>query len=157
MEPSIGITSDHLTSVSHALNSILADEFVLYVKTRGAHWNVEGPDFHSMHLYFESQYHELEEIIDEVAERIRVLGHYATAKLGEYVGLTHLTEETVESNSAAGFLRTLLSDHESIIIHLRESINNFNDKFKDAGTADFITGLMEKHEKIAWMLRSHLK
>ncbi len=157
MEPSIGITTDHLTSVSHALNSILADEFVLYVKTRGAHWNVEGPDFHSMHLYFESQYHELEDIIDDVAERIRVLGHYATATLHAYAELTHLTEETVQSNNSEGFLKTLLNDHESIIIHLRENINAFNDKLKDAGTADFITGLMEKHEKMAWMLRSHLK
>ncbi len=157
MEPSIGITPDHLTSVSKALNTILADEFVLYVKTRGAHWNIEGPDFHSMHLYFESQYHELEEIIDEVAERIRMLGHYATAKLHDYAALTHLTEEISEANNSRGFLKTLLNDHETIIIHLRENINDFNDKLNDAGTADFITGLMEKHEKIAWMLRAHLK
>jgi len=157
MKPSIGITPDHLTSVSHALNSILADEFVLYAKTRGAHWNIEGPDFHSMHLYFESLYHELEDIIDEVAERIRMLGHYATATLHEYSKLTHLTEETVQSNNSMGFIKTMLNDHETIIIHLRENITDFNDKLKDAGTADFITGLMEKHEKIAWMLRSHLK
>ena len=157
MKPSIGITSGHLTSASQALNSILADEFVLYVKTRGAHWNVEGPDFHSMHLYFEEQYDTLADIIDEVAERIRMLGHYASAKLTEYSELTHLTEQASQPNSSQGFIKTLLSDHETIIIHLRENIDYFNDELKDAGTADFITGLMEKHEKMAWMLRAHLK
>ena len=157
MKPSIGITSGHLTSASKALNSILADEFVSYVKTRGAHWNVEGPDFHSMHIYFEGLYDELADIIDEVAERIRMLGHYACAKLTEYSELTHLTEQASQPNNSLGFIKTLLSDHETIIIHLRESIDYFNDELKDAGTADFITGLMEKHEKTAWMLRSHLK
>ena len=157
MEPAIGITSGNLTSVSHALNSILADEFILYTKTRGAHWNVEGPDFHSMHLYFESQYQALQDMIDEIAERIRVLGHYAVATLHEYVELTHLTEETVQPNSSEGFIKSLLNDHDTIIIHLRENINYFNDKLQDAGTADFITSLMEKHEKMAWMLRAHLK
>ena len=157
MKPSIGITTEHLTSASRALNSILADEFVLYVKTRGAHWNVEGPDFHSMHLYFEEQYDTLADIIDEVAERIRMLGHYASAKLSEYAELTHLTEQASQPNNSQGFIKALLSDHETVIIHLRENIDYFNDELKDAGTADFITGLMEKHEKMAWMLRAHLK
>lgn len=51
MKPNIGITAENLEKGSHALNAILADEFVLYTKTRNAHWNVEGPDFHSMHLF----------------------------------------------------------------------------------------------------------
>ena len=157
MKPSIGIKPDNLTSVSHALNSILADEFVLYAKTRGAHWNVEGPDFYNKHIFFEKQYEELADIIDEVAERIRVLGHYASSKLHEYVELTHLTQDTREENNSEGFIHVLLGDHETVIIHLRENINRFNDEFNDAGTADFITGLMKKHETMAWMLRSHLK
>jgi len=157
MKPSIGITKDHLTSVSEALNTILADETVLYVKTRGAHWNVEGPDFHSMHLYFESQYQALEEVIDEVAERIRILGHYAVASVPQYLELTHLSEDSREKNNSIGFIKSLLADHEAVIIHLRENIKYFDEELNDAGTADFITGLMEKHEKMAWMLRSHLK
>jgi starvation-inducible DNA-binding protein len=157
MKPSIGITPVHLSSVSQALNSVLADEFVLYAKTRGAHWNVEGIDFYNKHLFFEKQYEELDEIMDAVAERIRVLGHYASAKLSEYIELTHLTQDSRQPNNSEGFIRTLLEDHEAVIIHLREKINYFNDELNDAGTADFITGLMEKHETMAWMLRSHLK
>jgi starvation-inducible DNA-binding protein len=56
-----------------------------------------------------------------------------------------------------GFIKSLLADHETIIIHLRENINRYADEWKDAGTSDFITGLMETHEKMAWMLRAHLK
>lgn len=156
MKPSIGITSKNLSSIAKSLNAILADEFVLYAKTRGAHWNVEGIDFYNKHLFFEKQYRELEEIIDEVAERIRVLGHFAVSKLDEYLQLTHITQDSRQPNTSEGFIKSLLEDHESVIIHLREKISEF-EKLKDAGTEDFITGLMEKHETMAWMLRAHLK
>ena len=156
MKTEIGVTQDNLTTVAHELSCILADEFLLYVKTRDAHWNVEGPDFHSMHLFFEKQYHELEEIIDEVAERIRMLGHYAPATLEQYLQLTHLTEESREKNNSEGYIRLLLEAHESIIMHLRGNVDRF-DEMEDKGSSDFITSLIETHEKMAWMLRAHLQ
>jgi starvation-inducible DNA-binding protein len=128
---------------------VLADEFVLYAKSRGVHCNVEGIDFYNKHLLFEKQYEELDEIMDAVAERIRVLGHYASAKLSEYLQLTHLTQDSREPNNSEAFIRKLLEDYEAVIIHLREKINYFNDELNDAGTVDFITGLMEKHETMA--------
>lgn len=157
MEPKIGISSENLARVAHALNAVLADEYVLYTKTRNAHWNVEGPDFHSKHLFFESQYEQLDEIMDSVAERIRSLGHYTPATLKSFLELTHFSEVLHNKNDGAGFIAELLNDHESLIIHLRESINVFANDFKDAGTSDYVTGLMETHEKMAWMLRSHLR
>ncbi|OQP58400.1 Dps family protein [Niastella populi] len=157
MQPNIGIKPENLTGVSHLLNGILADEFLLYTKTRNAHWNVEGPDFHDKHKFFESQYGQLDEIMDEVAERIRILGHYAPATLKDFLKLTRLTEQMREKNDSQGYIRELLADHETIIIAMRECIDRFANEFKDAGTSDFITGLMEEHEKMAWMLRSHLR
>lgn len=157
MEPNIGIKKDYLSQISHELARILADEFVLYAKTRNAHWNVEGPDFHSKHVFFEQQYEELDEIMDGVAERIRSLGHYAPATLKEYLALTHQTEKSRSANDGAGFIGELLADHESLIIHLRENINRFANDWHDQGTSDYITGLMEQHEKMAWMLRAHLR
>ncbi|WDF56106.1 Dps family protein [Mucilaginibacter sp. KACC 22063] len=157
MQPNIGISAENLTQVAHALNKILADEFLLYTKTRNAHWNVEGPDFHSKHLFFESQYQQLDEIMDSVAERIRSLGHYSPATLKGFLALTHLSETLHNGNDSIGFITELLNDHESLIIHLRENINVFANDYKDAGTSDYITGLMETHEKMAWMLRSHLR
>ncbi|MES2005765.1 MAG: DNA starvation/stationary phase protection protein [Bacteroidota bacterium] len=157
MKTAIGITPEHLAEIAQSLNVLLADEHVLYVQTRNAHWNVEGPDFLSKHRFFEEQYGEIEKIIDDVAERIRTLGHYAEATLAGFLKLTHLTEETRKKNDSEGFMKTLLQAHETIIIHLREMINKYANEWKDAGTSDFITSLMETHEKMAWMLRAHLK
>ena len=157
MKPNIGIKEKDLKKVSLEMNKLLADEFILHTKTRNAHWNVKGEDFHAMHLFFENQYEQLDKIMDEVAERIRTLGHYAVATLKDFLQLTHLSEQSNQKNDSNGFMKELLSGHESIIIHLRENINLFANEWHDVGTGDFITGLMQEHEKMAWMLRSHLK
>jgi starvation-inducible DNA-binding protein len=157
MKPNIGISETNRAAVSAQLAKLLADEFVLYTKTRNAHWNIEGPDFHSMHLFFESQYEELDDIMDSVAERMRMIGHYAPATLKSFLQLTHLAELTERSNDSLGFIRELVEDHNSVIEFIRGNINPFANDYGDAGTSDFITGLMETHEKMVWFLRSHLK
>ncbi|MHC0442601.1 Dps family protein [Flavobacterium sp. 3-210] len=156
MKANIGIKQESISKVVEVLIKILADEFILYTKTKRAHWNVEGPDFYNKHLFFEQQYDAIDEIVDTVAERIRALGHYTPATLKDFLALTHLSEELHEKNDANGFIKELLSDHESIIIYLRENINSIANELQDAGTSDFITGLVENHEKMAWMLRAHL-
>src|ERR1700742_442200 len=116
MNASIGIAPANLQAVAAELSKLLADEFILYTKTRNAHWNVEGADFHSMHIFFEQQYNELDETMDSVAERIRQLGHYAPATLQSFLQLTHLTEASREKNDSLGFIKELVVDHENIII-----------------------------------------
>ena len=128
----------------------------MYTKTRNYHWNVEGGSFIELHKLYEGQYEQLDEIMDDVAERIRQLGHYAEAQLKDFVQLTRLGEEGYTTDQKKQ-LQNLLADHESIIRNLRKNIDVFTDKYKDAGTADFVTGLMEKHEKTAWFIRSYLK
>jgi starvation-inducible DNA-binding protein len=157
MKTEIGIKPANAAEVAQSLNRVLADEHVLYIKTRKAHWNVEGPDFLAIHRFFEEQYKQLEGVIDDVAERIRTIGHYAEATLAAFLQETHLSEDSREKNDSEGFIKSLLEDHESIIIHLRENIERYDEEWKDAGTTDFITGLLETHEKMAWMLRAHLK
>lgn len=155
-QPMTGIKPEHLAASAHKLNSLLADELLLYTKTKNAHWNIEGPDFFNKHKFFESQYEQLDELMDDVAERIRILGHYAPATLQSFLQLTHISEQSREKNDSEGFIKELLADHESIIIYLRENINYIANELHDAGTSDFITGIMKTHEKMAWMLRSHL-
>src|ERR1700740_2318750 len=150
MNTQIGISDTNRQAVARELSKLLADEFLLYTKTRNAHWNVEGPDFHSMHVFFESQYNQLDETMDSVAERIRTLGHYAPATLKSFLQLIHLAELTERTNDSLGFIRELLEDHESIIEFIRGNINPFANDYGDAGTSDFIPGLMEEHEKMAW-------
>ncbi len=157
MKVNIGINDANRQAVANELAIVLADETVLYIKTKNAHWNIEGADFYDKHKFFESQFGELDEIIDKVAERMRSIGHYAPATLESYLNLTRLTEQSREQNDSQGFIKELLEDHESLIIFFREYIGLFINDFHDQGTGDFITGLMETHEKMAWFLRSHLK
>ena len=152
----IGITQEHLAEISQVLRHILADEYVLYTKTLNAHWNIEGHDFHAMHEFFKSLYTEIANIIDMVAERMRMLGHYAPATMKQFLELTHLTEQRRETNDSAGFIHELLGDHESIIIYIRSQLKHLGTQLKDQGTSYYLTCLLQYHEKIAWMLRAHL-
>jgi starvation-inducible DNA-binding protein len=150
MKTHIGITEKNTEAVADQLAKLLADETVLYIKTRNAHWNVTGDNFHANHIFFEEQYKQLDELIDSVAERMRKIGHYAPATMKMYLELTHLTEYSDRTNDGLGFMKDLLKDHESIIDFLRE-------EYKDYGSSDFITGLMETHEEMAWMIRSYFR
>lgn len=156
MKISIGVKEDSCKKIVELLSVVLADEHVLYTKTRNAHWNVEGGDFHAMHVFFEEQYTELEQVIDDVAERIRQLGHYAVGSLKEFLELTRLSETSAGNNDSKTYIKTLLADHESIIMHIRENIE-WIEEANDVGTADFLIAVMQGHEKQAWMLRAHLK
>jgi len=154
MEPNIGLSAKALKGISDMLSGILADAVLLYTKTRKFHWNVEGPSFHDLHLFFEKQYNELAEIIDTVAERIRKIGHYAVGTLKQYLEETNLVEHADDGSNSEAMVRELLEDHETIVRFLRGNIDKLQEKYKDAGSADFITGLMQDHERMAWMLRS---
>jgi len=155
MKPNIDISDSNRQAVADILNTLLADEYVLFTKTRNAHWNIVGSNFIALHKFFEGQYEALDETIDSVAERVRTLGHYSLGTLKDFLRLTHLSEgEALSVEKDA--IKALLQDHESVIANIRKDIITINDKYKDVGTAEFITGIMEGHEKMAWMLRSHL-
>ena len=156
MKAQIGISEVNSQMAANELMIILADEYVLYTKTKKAHWNVEGPDFIAKHRFFESQFGELDQLIDQLAERIRSIGHFPEATLRSFLQLTRFTEMSREENNSKGFIIDLLSDHESLIISLRENIHRFSAEFHDQGSSDFITGLMKVHEKMAWFLRAHI-
>ena len=156
MKPNIGISDKHLKNTSAILSTVLADAMILYVKTRKAHWNVTGENFMELHKLYEGQYKQLEEAIDEIAERIGKLGHKAIGTTTEFQNFSTIKESPGKYNSTKDTLIELLSDHELVIVKLRENIDECADKNKDAGTADFLTGLMEQHETIAWILRRYL-
>jgi starvation-inducible DNA-binding protein len=152
----IGLDQAQREGVVALLNSLLADEYVLYTKTRNFHWNVIGPRFHDLHKFFEGQYGEIDGIIDEVAERSRSLGAVAPGSMAEFLKSARLKEQAGAFMDADAMVAALLHDHEALIRHLREDLDAAQAKFGDAGTADFLTGIMETHEKMAWMLRALL-
>lgn len=153
----IGIQEQNRKAVVQELSKILADSYVLNTKTRNYHWNVVGSDFSEYHKMFEEQYNQIDADIDEIAERIRALGQKTPATLAEFGKTTRLEEHPGEYPDAKAMIKNLASDHESVSRAIRESIAIVGDKHHDVGTEDFLTGLLEKHEKTAWMLRSILE
>jgi len=157
MRPNIGLSEEQREGVVAILNTLLADEYLLYTTTRNYHWNVVGPQFNDLHKFFETQYNELNEIVDDVAERARSLGGKALGTMAEFLKYTRLKEQTGHYPDARDMITNLLADHEALICQLRVDLDTCTEQYHDAGTTDFLTGLMEQHEKMAWMLRAFLE
>jgi starvation-inducible DNA-binding protein len=157
MKTNIGISQKNLASVNTLMCSVLADAVLLYTKTRKFHWNVAGNSFMELHKLFEVQYNKLEEAIDEIAERINKLGFKTPGTMAEFLKIASLKESPGKYPAQTDMIKELLMDHEAVIIALRKGIDDCDEKFGDKGTADFLTGLMQEHETLAWTLRRYLE
>lgn len=135
--------------------TILSNEMTLYVKTRKFHWNISGNSFMELHKLFEDQYRILEANIDEVAERISQLGEKTIGTMKEFVENSTLKESPNEYPSQKQMLEELLGNHEQLATEFRAYIPVFENENNDIGYADFITGLLQEHEKMAWILRRY--
>ncbi len=153
----IGVKDDARKKLVETLNMRLCDEYVLYTKTRKYHWNVVGPRFHQLHEFFEEQYEILDEMIDEVAERTRQLGGKSLGTLDEFVRHSSINEEPGQNPDAQTMVSNLLKDHETIIKTLRKNADEAEEQYEDMATNDFFLEAVQKHEKMAWMLRAHLE
>ncbi|OFZ54649.1 MAG: DNA starvation/stationary phase protection protein [Bacteroidetes bacterium RIFCSPHIGHO2_02_FULL_44_7] len=155
MKSQMEIIDANRQSVAEELAKILADETILYTKTKNAYWNLSGPDAYEKHK-FEMQFGELDEIIAQVAQYICSLGHHVPATLKSYLRITRLSEATSQKSDNQSFIEELIANHESTIAVLREQIQIFTLKLHDTDSANFVRGLIKTHEKMAWFLRSHL-
>lgn len=151
----IGIGDEGRKESARLLDSLLANEYVLFTKLLKYHWNVQGMAFGPLHDLFQDQYTALFDVVDNVAERIRAIGHIAPGTLQEFSQLTSLQEEPGKNPSQQDMIADLLGNHEVIIKQLRSLISK-TEELGDMGTNDFVNGLLGKHEKQAWMLRAHL-
>lgn len=152
----IGMTDEQRQGAATILNQVLSDLSVLYIKTRNYHWNVTGIHFATLHELFEEQYDQLAEAIDEVAERVRMLGAYPLSTMAEFLKTATIQEHPGSYPDAQTMVSNLLKDHEHCVRSLRKAIHTCEEQYDDAGTVDFCTELMQQHEKTSWMLRAHL-
>jgi len=154
MDIQIGLTEQQRTDISDSLAHLLADSYTLYIKTHNYHWNVTGPQFHSLHALFEEHYTQLALAVDEVAERIRALGHFAPGSYQAFAELTSIEEEQGHP-PAEQMIRNLVIGHETVARTARQAFK-LADEASDEPTCDLLTQRMHFHEKTAWMLRSLL-
>lgn len=155
MKINIGLKEEDRKKLAEGLSKVLAESYILYIKTHAFHWNVEGPMFNTLHLMFEEQYNELFQAVDEIAERIRALGWPAPGSYKSFSKLSSI-KESEDSLPAKQMIQELLEGQETLIKTLRE-LAGLADSVGDESTADLATVRMKQHEKTAWMLRSLLK
>lgn len=140
--------------VTKILEIILADSYALYLKTQNYHWNVTCPEFRSLHLLFEGQYKDLAEAIDEIAERIRILGS-KVVEMSELIKLSSISDADSKSNDIE-MLKGLAKDQQIIVDNLNKGIK-IAQKSGDEGTADIFIQRLKVHQKNHWMLVSSIK
>jgi starvation-inducible DNA-binding protein len=157
LSTNIGLTDEQREGVIDLLNHDLADAYLLLVKTKKFHWDVVGPQFLTLHRLWEEHYNILTENIDAIAERIRTLGGYPIGTMKGFLEYASLGEHPGDVPMATEMVAMLCEDHETVVRNMRKHIDACTESFHDQGTADFLTGLMEEHEKIAWMLRSFVE
>lgn len=147
-----GIDNDNTEQLANVLADALADSFTLYLKTLGVHWNIVGPAFFGLHKLTQEQYEDLDVAIDEIAERIRALGHVAPAAFGDFEARSALESKTTLSD-AKQMIATLIADNETVARRLRDAVR-LAEECEDVFTADMLTGRIGKHEQNSWMLRA---
>lgn len=153
----IGLNDRERAGSIGLLNTALSNAYLLLIKTKKYHWDVVGPQFMTLHKLWEEHYQLLSLSVDEYAERIRMLGGYPVGTAAGFLQYSTLTEDPGDILSATAMVTRLVDDHEEIICALRAAIEVCTDDFHDAGNADFLTGQMEQHESMAWMLRSFIE
>lgn len=154
MPVNTGIPEQDRKRIAEGLSRVLADSYLLYLKTHNFHWNVEGPKFKALHELFEEQYTDLATAVDDIAERVRTLGEYAPGSYAQFAELTSIKEETGHPN-AEEMVRQLADDQITVTGTARKTLEDAQ-KAGDEATVDLLTGRMATHEKNAWMLRSML-
>ena len=144
-----------LAEVVNCLNAVLANEYALFTKTLNYHWNITGPRFHALHVFLEGHYKELLMVMDEVAERVRVLNERPISTMKGMYSHTDLKEQE-KVPSAETMLQNLMEDHVTIQNQIKEMVMDDKKFEHDRGSEDLLVSLLRKHETMGWMLRSHI-
>jgi len=155
MKIDIGIPEENRNKIAEGLSVLLADTYTLYQKTHGYHWNVTGPQFNTLHTMFMTQYTELWNSIDLIAERIRALGFFAPAGYSAFSKITTI-EDDINVPKSDDMIRNLVAGNEAVIRTARNILSPA-DSGNDQATLDLLTQRINVHEKTAWMLRSLLE
>jgi starvation-inducible DNA-binding protein len=150
-----GIGAEDRKRMAESLSRALADSYTLYLKTHNYHWNVEGPHFKALHDLFEEQYTDLATAVDDIAERIRALGHYAPGSYKEFAELAAIQEDAQKPDWQT-MLRRLSEDQETVVQTFKQAVKTAQE-IEDISSEDLLTQRVRTHEKNAWMLRAHLE
>jgi len=152
----IGIGEKDRGAIAGGLSRLLADTYTLYLTTHNFHWNVTGPMFNTLHAMFMTQYTELWNAVDPIAERIRALGHAAPGSYAQFGALSSIADVPATPPKALEMVGILVQGHQAVARTAR-AVFPLAAEADDQPTADLLTQRLDIHEKTAWMLRSLLE
>jgi starvation-inducible DNA-binding protein len=150
-----GESNSSSKKLTDSLNQVLADSYALMSLTHLAHWNVEGPNFFSLHTAFQTQYEELFTAVDEIAERVRALGAYAIGGLGKFAQVAGM-KEFAAPLSQEDFVKQLITANQKLIDDAVKA-RDLAGELADSESEDLMIGRITLHQKTVWMLKSFLK
>lgn len=156
LRPVSGISDVQAKSISSALNVLLANEYALFTKALNYHWNITGPRFKSLHNFLEEQYKSLLTTMDDIAERVRIVGEYPISTVERFNEVISLEEKNGKFLSSNEMIKDLLDTNIKIQHFIKETLDEKSMFENDYGTEDFLVGLIRQHEKTTWMLKSYL-
>jgi starvation-inducible DNA-binding protein len=152
----IGLSNEGAKKVAEHLDQHLANLHVLYTKLHNYHWNVEGRGFFVIHSKLEELYDAVAEEIDEVAERILMIGHRPSASMAEYLKKAQLKEAESKAVTGEAAIEQILADYQTLIANLRAGVEAAQE-IGDEASADLMIGSLAAYEKTVWMLEAYLK
>ncbi|MHA3047287.1 Dps family protein [Riemerella anatipestifer] len=150
----IGLKESDCQNITEKLNILLANYSIFYQNTRGAHWNIKGADFFTLHPKFEELYDSLVLKIDEIAERILTLGATPNHNYSDYLKVSSIKEskEVTDGNKC---VEQILESFK-IVIDLQREILEIAGEAGDEGTNSQMSDYIKEQEKEVWMYNSFL-
>mgnify|MGYP003382728956 FL=1 len=146
-----GLSPDKVKAISAALNSVLADAFALYLKTKNFHWHMTGRHFRDYHLLLDEQAAQIYAITDDVAERVRKVGGRTLKSIGQISKLQTIKDNDKDDVSPSDMLNELRADNATFIEYLRKA-HKVADDAEDAATTSMIEVWLDEAERRQWFL-----
>jgi len=145
------LPAEGVNRISAALNTLLADAFALYVKTKNFHWHVSGRHFHDYHLMLDEQSAAIFATTDQLAERVRKLGGATLKSIGQIGELQTIQDNNEDYVPPREMLRELMEDNKHMAAAMRKA-HKLCDDHEDTGTASLLEQFIDETERRTWFL-----
>ena len=145
------LPQEGVDKISAAMNTILADTFALYIKTKNFHWHVSGPNFRDYHLLFDEHASQIYDSTDELAERARKIGGRTIRSIGEIAKLSRVKDNDEAFVSPIDMLRELMDENKKMMKRMRD-VHAICDKYDDVATASILENFIDQTERRNWFL-----
>jgi starvation-inducible DNA-binding protein len=145
------LSANAVPVISSALNTLLADTFALYLKTKNFHWHVSGPHFHDYHLLLDEQAEQIFAATDDIAERVRKIGGTTLRSIGHIAKLQRVKDNDAEFVPPRDMLRELMNDNKAMAHNLREA-RDIAEEHDDVGTTQLLEAFIDQAERRTWFL-----